>query len=68
MNNEQFRKLISTNSAKSDGAKNGKQPATATPSGGSALGSRQRASIPMTPYVWVPSVNCCRLIVSAGDL
>jgi hypothetical protein len=67
MNNEQFRKLISANSAKSDGAKNGKQPATATPSG-SALGSRQRASIPMTPYVWVPSVNFRRLIVPTGDL
>lgn len=48
MNNEQFRKLLGANSAKSpDGA--GKS-SPAPPSGGpGALGSRQRANIPMTP-------------------
>jgi hypothetical protein len=49
MNNEQFRRLIAANAAKSpstDG--NG---ASSTPSRAVALGSRQKSSIPMTPYV-----------------
>lgn len=51
MNNDQFRRLILANSAKSpDGQKNA---TSATPSGfeasAAALGSRQKSSIPMTP-------------------
>ncbi|KND89467.1 hypothetical protein TOPH_05859 [Tolypocladium ophioglossoides CBS 100239] len=48
MNNDQFRKLVFANSAEPSSSKNGPPP-TASPSGGGALGSRQRASIPMTP-------------------
>jgi hypothetical protein len=46
MNNEQFRKLMLANSAKSPGSKDGKSPQG---HGGNSLGSRQRANIPMTP-------------------
>ncbi|KAI0486045.1 hypothetical protein F4859DRAFT_353191 [Xylaria cf. heliscus] len=47
MNNEQFRRLIATNAAKSQTTdSNG---ASSTPSRGVALGSRQKSSIPMTP-------------------
>ncbi|KAI0409606.1 inosine-uridine preferring nucleoside hydrolase-domain-containing protein [Xylaria palmicola] len=47
MNNEQFRRLIGANAAKSPTAdSNG---AASTPSRGVALGSRQKSSIPMTP-------------------
>ncbi|KAI0914707.1 hypothetical protein F4823DRAFT_571359 [Ustulina deusta] len=47
MNNEQFRRLIAANAAKSSTAdSNG---ASSTPSRGVALGSRQKSSIPMTP-------------------
>lgn len=48
MNNEQFRNLLVQNSAKSP---NDADKASPAPSGGGsgALGSRQRASIPMTP-------------------
>ncbi|KAI8954286.1 hypothetical protein F4801DRAFT_19980 [Xylaria longipes] len=47
MNNEQFRRLIAANAAKSPTAdSNG---ASSTPSRGAALGSRQKSSIPMTP-------------------
>ncbi|KAH7328693.1 hypothetical protein B0I35DRAFT_404022 [Stachybotrys elegans] len=49
MNNEQFRKLVQTNSGKSDRSKDGASPGAPSHGGGSALGSRQRASIPMTP-------------------
>ncbi|KAH7171130.1 hypothetical protein EDB81DRAFT_191237 [Dactylonectria macrodidyma] len=47
MNNSQFRKLMLADSAKQPKDKNGTTPAETTK--GSALGSRQRASIPMTP-------------------
>ncbi|CAM1506746.1 Fc.00g063870.m01.CDS01 [Cosmosporella sp. VM-42] len=47
MNNEQFRKLLIANAAKS--SKDGDSAGTSTPAGGSTLGSRQRSSIPMTP-------------------
>ncbi|KAI0818050.1 inosine-uridine preferring nucleoside hydrolase-domain-containing protein [Xylaria sp. FL0064] len=47
MNNEQFRRLIAANAAKSPTTdSNG---ASSTPSRGVALGSRQKSSIPMTP-------------------
>ncbi|CAJ2501045.1 Uu.00g038980.m01.CDS01 [Anthostomella pinea] len=46
MNNEQFRRLVSTNTPKPSADSNG---ATPTPPRGAALGSRQRSSIPMTP-------------------
>ncbi|KAJ2989429.1 hypothetical protein NUW58_g3470 [Xylaria curta] len=47
MNNEQFRRLIAANAAKSPAAdSNG---ISSTPSRGAALGSRQKSSIPMTP-------------------
>ncbi|KAI6785674.1 uncharacterized protein J7T54_006008 [Emericellopsis cladophorae] len=46
MNNDQFRKLILANNASK--SKDASSPPSATP-GGSALGSRQRSSIPMTP-------------------
>ncbi|KAL2685274.1 hypothetical protein Neosp_006371 [[Neocosmospora] mangrovei] len=49
MNNEQFRKLIHANSKKSSASKDGTSTAPSSTSGGSALGSRQRSSIPMTP-------------------
>ncbi|PNY22353.1 Uncharacterized protein TCAP_07160 [Tolypocladium capitatum] len=48
MNNDQFRKLVFANSAEPSGSKDGPPP-TASPSSGEALGSRRRASIPMTP-------------------
>lgn len=48
MNNEQFRKLMLANSAFSK-SKDGPSPPSAKPVTGSALGSRQRSSIPMTP-------------------
>ncbi|KAG5950124.1 hypothetical protein E4U53_005451 [Claviceps sorghi] len=48
MNNEQFRKLMLANSASSK-SKHGPSPPSAKPVTGSALGSRQRCSIPMTP-------------------
>ncbi|KAG5917205.1 hypothetical protein E4U42_007335 [Claviceps africana] len=48
MNNEQFRKLMLDNSASSK-SKHGPSPPGAKPVTGSALGSRQRSSIPMTP-------------------
>ncbi|KAI1065033.1 hypothetical protein LB507_000317 [Fusarium sp. FIESC RH6] len=47
MNNEQFRKLIGSNSRKSSNSKDG--ASSSTPAAGNALGSRQRSSIPMTP-------------------
>ncbi|KAJ4326591.1 hypothetical protein N0V84_003021 [Fusarium piperis] len=49
MNNEQFRKLIQANSKKSSAGKDGASTASSSTPGGSALGSRQRSSIPMTP-------------------
>lgn len=52
MNNEQFRRLLQDNDNKQKDTK--RSPAgdgNATPSSGVALGSRQRANIPMTPYV-----------------
>ncbi|KAG5974693.1 hypothetical protein E4U55_008092 [Claviceps digitariae] len=48
MNNEQFRKLMLANSASSK-SKHGPSPPSANPVAGNALGSRQRASIPLTP-------------------
>ncbi|KAI0540761.1 inosine-uridine preferring nucleoside hydrolase-domain-containing protein [Xylaria digitata] len=47
MNNEQFRRLIAANAAKSPIVDN--NGASPTPSRGAALGSRQKSSIPMTP-------------------
>ncbi|KAI8632180.1 hypothetical protein F5Y19DRAFT_353683 [Xylariaceae sp. FL1651] len=47
MNNEQFRRLIATNTAKSPTTNS--NGASSTPSRGAALGSRQKSSIPMTP-------------------
>ncbi|KAH6997847.1 hypothetical protein BKA56DRAFT_607435 [Ilyonectria sp. MPI-CAGE-AT-0026] len=49
MNNSQFRKLMLADSAKQSKDKNGASSGAATPAKGGALGSRQRASIPMTP-------------------
>ncbi|KHN99867.1 RED-lik [Metarhizium album ARSEF 1941] len=50
MNNEQFRKLMLANSQQASGSKSGPPlPAAKPSSGGTALGSRQRASMPMTP-------------------
>ncbi|KAM4059691.1 RED-like protein [Hirsutella rhossiliensis] len=49
MNNDQFRKLVLANSKHSPGAKNGPSPEADSRSGSGSLGSRQRASIPMTP-------------------
>ncbi|KAI1173856.1 inosine-uridine preferring nucleoside hydrolase-domain-containing protein [Nemania sp. FL0916] len=46
MNNDQFRRLIAANAKASSTSGNG---ASSTPSGGTALGSRQKSSIPMTP-------------------
>lgn len=52
MNNEQFRNLVRTNnSAKSSGSKNEESSQAVNHDSASSLGSRQRASIPMTPYV-----------------
>ncbi|KAI0117364.1 hypothetical protein F4814DRAFT_416026, partial [Daldinia grandis] len=48
MNNEQFRRLVSTSTPKPSSDSNGASPGAATPRGAS-LGSRQRSSIPMTP-------------------
>ncbi|KAH6685379.1 hypothetical protein F5X68DRAFT_20007 [Plectosphaerella plurivora] len=47
MNNEQFRRLVGS-ATPSGGQKNG-AASTPAPAGGSALGSRMRSSIPMTP-------------------
>ncbi|KAI0506116.1 inosine-uridine preferring nucleoside hydrolase-domain-containing protein [Xylaria bambusicola] len=47
MNNEQFRRLIAANAAKSPTSDN--NGASSTPSRGVALGSRQKSCIPMTP-------------------
>ncbi|POS79915.1 hypothetical protein DHEL01_v201692 [Diaporthe helianthi] len=52
MNNEQFRKLLLSNSAKSpSAAQNAASPSQRAPGGAtpSALGSRMKSSIPMTP-------------------
>lgn len=52
MNNEQFRKLLLANSAKSpSGAQDGASPSPRATggAGSSALGSRLKSSIPMTP-------------------
>lgn len=52
MNNEQFRKLLLANSAKSpSGAQDGASPSPRASggAGSSALGSRLKSSIPMTP-------------------
>ncbi|OAA73499.1 RED-lik [Cordyceps fumosorosea ARSEF 2679] len=49
MNNEQFRKLMLANSAKSSKGKDTSPTQAAGSRGGSSLGSRQKASIPMTP-------------------
>ncbi|KAL2883587.1 hypothetical protein SGCOL_000729 [Colletotrichum sp. CLE4] len=48
MNNQQFRKLLGADSGKAASPSNASTKGSATP-GGSALGSRQRSSIPMTP-------------------
>ncbi|OHE98926.1 hypothetical protein CORC01_05822 [Colletotrichum orchidophilum] len=55
MNNEQFRKLLGADSGKAASPGNGPAKGSATPGGG-ALGSRQRSSIPMTPYVALPTL------------
>ncbi|KAI0446808.1 hypothetical protein F4803DRAFT_502589 [Xylaria telfairii] len=47
MNNEQFRRLLAGNAAKSPATNS--DGASSTPSRGAALGSRQKSSIPMTP-------------------
>ncbi|GKT42122.1 meiotic chromosome segregation protein C1539.02 [Colletotrichum spaethianum] len=49
MNNEQFRKLLGADSAKSQSPSNGASQGSASPAASGALGSRQRSSIPMTP-------------------
>ncbi|KZL85515.1 red-like protein [Colletotrichum incanum] len=49
MNNEQFRKLLGADSAKSQSPNNGASQGSASPAASGALGSRQRSSIPMTP-------------------
>ncbi|GKT55076.1 RED-like protein [Colletotrichum tofieldiae] len=49
MNNEQFRKLLGADSAKSPSPNNGASQGSASPAASGALGSRQRSSIPMTP-------------------
>ncbi|KAM0345314.1 hypothetical protein ACHAPU_006713 [Fusarium lateritium] len=49
MNNDQFRKLIASNSKKSSEGKDGASATPSSQAGGNALGSRQRSSIPMTP-------------------
>ncbi|KAF4948173.1 hypothetical protein FSARC_13812 [Fusarium sarcochroum] len=49
MNNDQFRKLIATNSKKTSAGKDGSPATSSSPAVGNALGSRQRSSIPMTP-------------------
>lgn len=51
MNNEQFRRLLLANSAKSGTDKDGASPPTSRPSSSTAvtLGSRLKSSIPMTP-------------------
>ncbi|KAF6803404.1 hypothetical protein CSOJ01_10925 [Colletotrichum sojae] len=48
MNNEQFRRLLGANAAKSTSPSNGAVNSS-SPAAPAALGSRQRASIPMTP-------------------
>ncbi|TEA21256.1 hypothetical protein C8034_v007334 [Colletotrichum sidae] len=49
MNNEQFRKLVGADASKGTSPSNGVTPSRSSPAGTAALGSRQRASIPMTP-------------------
>ncbi|OAA49290.1 RED-lik [Metarhizium rileyi] len=49
MNNEHFRKLMLATSKQACKSKQGESPPVAKPSPGTALGSRQRSSIPMTP-------------------
>ncbi|KAG5943904.1 hypothetical protein E4U59_007797 [Claviceps monticola] len=49
MNNEQFRKLMLANSASSKSKHGPSSPSAKPATGSAALGSRQRASIPMTP-------------------
>ncbi|KPM35613.1 hypothetical protein AK830_g10948 [Neonectria ditissima] len=49
MNNSQFRRLMLADSANKAKDKDGASTSGATPSTGGALGSRQRANIPMTP-------------------
>ncbi|KAF3360574.1 hypothetical protein VDGD_04166 [Verticillium dahliae] len=51
MNNDQFRRLVGASSSQSGSPSNGSSASTASPAGAtpSALGSRQRSSIPMTP-------------------
>lgn len=69
MNNEQFRKLILANSAKSSGATNGSST-TSRPSGNStpsALGSRQKSSIPMTPRSLLGRVDFARQLAEKNN-
>jgi len=58
MNNSQFRKLVLDTPARQAGSGESKSTLGATPSRNgatpSALGSRMRSSIPMTPYVPSP--------------
>ncbi|KAK0392647.1 hypothetical protein NLU13_2142 [Sarocladium strictum] len=50
MNNEQFRRLVSgSSSGKGTSPKDGSPPTAQSPKSASALGSRQRSAIPMTP-------------------
>lgn len=49
MNNDQFRKLVLANSKQSPGSKHGPPPKADRRNGSGSLGSRERASIPMTP-------------------
>ncbi|KJZ73520.1 hypothetical protein HIM_07076 [Hirsutella minnesotensis 3608] len=50
MNNDQFRKLVLANTSKGSGVKDDTSPeASASRGSKSSLGSRERASIPMTP-------------------
>lgn len=58
MNNEQFRKLMLASSAKLERDNNGQAPAERTSSSaGVGLGSRQRTSAPMKPYVHLDKLS-----------
>ncbi|RKU42733.1 hypothetical protein DL546_004583 [Coniochaeta pulveracea] len=70
MNNEQFRKLILANSAKSSSATNNGTSSTSRPSGNStpgALGSRQKSSIPMTPRSLLGRVDFARQVAEKNN-
>jgi len=67
MNNEQFRKLLIANAAKASSADQNGPPATGSRQSGTALGSRLKSSIPMTPRAVSGRVDFARQLAERGQ-